>query len=884
MTDDEGDICRVCRGPGAADRPLFRPCICAGSIRHVHQDCLTQWLRHSRKDYCELCNHRYRFKPIYSPDMPSRLPFRDLFMGLTRSVWSAVRCWIHYTVVAVAWLVIVPLAAARIFNCIFSGSVQVFLSLPVNLVSTKNIASDIAIGVCVLACTFCLFMCLIYLRMQILNGDVPEWLLLLRLPPQDDDDERLAANVDNNNNDEDNLGAAELVVNDGDEAAAVEDNAEIDNENLEDAAANNEAIEEDPAANNEAMEEDPLDNVLNWNAIDWERGPDEPTWERILGLDGSLQFVEHIFWVVALNTLFVLLFAFCPFHLGYLFLMWLDVRDFVAATKLEGIVTTICGYFLLALMFLAGHTVFKVSPLCYAARACGLCYLVLKVGLLIFVDLGVFPLACGVWLDVCTLKMFNATLSERKANFLTHPFFSLTFHYVIGIVFVFYFATFIILLRSCVRPGVMWFYRNLGNPDFSPVREIIHLPISKHVKRFALSIIIFGSTIILIAWLPVQLLLYLVPEFLPYHGDSDLANSAGDYPLQLMVFQFALPGLLEQGSLKNSLRRGIQLWCKVVSKLLGIRSYLLGDQDDLDQDRDDWYDRYVPYTRPTFFVIRVLLLLALGFLSVVAIAAIVMYFPVRMGRIFFALMFGSKGALPLVTEKQTKNTYELYTLAIGVWLCWLCLRLCGIVSRLVPDGWSKLRNFLSEMLTTVWKSLALAVFIVGILPLQLGLLFDLVAVVPLRVPLHQTPVIFIWQDWALGIFLFKMISVTVLMGPDNWVKRNVEAAYHQGFQRLDVWKFIRENLLVVAKWLLVVLAIPYVAGHGLPLLFDCDVTVRYLFRWRSYPTMICGAAVAAFCYYEVKQFGRLCDRIKNERYMIGKTLVDYEGEKTSVQG
>ena len=74
-----GDICRVCRCEGASDRPLFHPCICTGSIKFIHQDCLLQWLKYSKKEFCELCSHRFSFTPIYSPDMPKRLPLSIIF-------------------------------------------------------------------------------------------------------------------------------------------------------------------------------------------------------------------------------------------------------------------------------------------------------------------------------------------------------------------------------------------------------------------------------------------------------------------------------------------------------------------------------------------------------------------------------------------------------------------------------------------------------------------------------------------------------------------------------------------------------------------------------------------------------------------------------------
>lgn len=118
------DICRVCRSEGLSDRPLFHPCICTGSIKWIHQECLLQWMRYSRKEYCELCGHRFSFTPIYSPDMPRRLPLRDVVGGLFSSVVTAVSYWFHYTLVALAWLGLVPLTACRTYRALFSGSLD----------------------------------------------------------------------------------------------------------------------------------------------------------------------------------------------------------------------------------------------------------------------------------------------------------------------------------------------------------------------------------------------------------------------------------------------------------------------------------------------------------------------------------------------------------------------------------------------------------------------------------------------------------------------------------------------------------------------------------------------------------------------------------------
>ncbi|KAF0310943.1 E3 ubiquitin-protein ligase MARCH6 [Amphibalanus amphitrite] len=303
--DSQQDICRVCRSEGSMDRPLFYPCICTGSIKYIHQECLIQWLRYSRKEYCELCNHRFSFTPIYSPDMPKRLPLGDILSGLLGSVATAVRFWFHYTLVAFAWLGIVPLTACRIYRCLFAGSVNSILSLPLDMLSTENLLSDSLQGCLVVTCTLCAFISLVWLREQILHGGGPDWLEQEAAVPEDDGD---LDGVPGDGVDPDDL---DLPGDDADVVHVVRREAE------EAAAAAggggadwNAFLDPEPrpgggGAGGAAAGAD--DN--NWNPMDWDRAAEELTWERLLGLDGSLVFLEHVFWVVSLNTLFILVFG-----------------------------------------------------------------------------------------------------------------------------------------------------------------------------------------------------------------------------------------------------------------------------------------------------------------------------------------------------------------------------------------------------------------------------------------------------------------------------------------------------------------------------------------------------------------------------------------------
>jgi E3 ubiquitin-protein ligase MARCH6 len=50
--------------------------------------------------------------------MPKRLPIRDIIVGLLGSLATAIKYWIHYTIVTIAWLGFVPLTACKFENLI----------------------------------------------------------------------------------------------------------------------------------------------------------------------------------------------------------------------------------------------------------------------------------------------------------------------------------------------------------------------------------------------------------------------------------------------------------------------------------------------------------------------------------------------------------------------------------------------------------------------------------------------------------------------------------------------------------------------------------------------------------------------------------------------
>lgn len=53
--------------------------------------------------------------------------------------------------------------------------------------------------------------------------------------------------------------------------------------------------------------------------------------------------------------------------------------------------------------------------------------------------------------------------------------------------------------------------------------------------------------------------------------------------------------------------------------------------------------------------------------------------------------------------------------------------------------------YIPALFVQILKTLVVALLVAGVIPLLLGLLFELVIVAPLRVPLDQTPLFYPWQ-------------------------------------------------------------------------------------------------------------------------------------------
>ncbi|VIO95998.1 LP04173p, putative [Brugia malayi] len=868
MVDDgeTTDICRVCRSAG--DSALYYPCLCTGSIKYVHQDCLLEWLKYSKKEVCELCSHKYSFQPIYRSDMPQTLPLSEIIRGILLNMGRILRCWAIYTLVLVAWLGIVPITACRIYRIVFSASLSNMLSLPFQLFSPDNLLVDCLKGCFIVSIFLCAFISLVWLREQIIHGGPQEWLNL--------EDVARGANAEN-------------ALDDNVDAVVAEARVEIAGNDIEGGEVEERGDDVEQGQEDVAVQ-DQADND-NWR--EWERVADELTWQRLLGLDGSLLFLEHVFWVISLNTLFTVLFAFLPYQLGHFFLKAIGLSSRVA--YFPTLTSVLLGYFILSLIVRCLHVTAKISRLAPMYRILGMCYLVLKVFLLVLTEIGFFPIICGWWLDICSLPLFASSLSRRIASFVVSPTSSLFMHWLIGMVYVFYSASFVLVLREVLRPGVLWFLRNLNDPEFNPIQEMIELPVIRHLRRLIASTSIFFTTILLLVYVPLCFITRYIPSVLPFNLSLAAETPVSELSLELLVLQVVLPALLEQTHARTILKTVVRTWCCIFGRLLQLEHYLL----PMEENENGRQQREAPpvqpvaglglaaqhqalllvrepqgfqaYNKPSHFSLRVVALLIALSLTSMFTSIIFCVIPVTFGRFIVHRISGHT------------NIHDLYTVAAGLYGCWILLKLFFLVLEYAPQGTFFLFSAFRNMALTAVKLCAVSVPILIVIPLLAGISFHLAVISPIRIALHQTSLLFPWQHWAMGILHCKIFCAAVMMGPNWWMKHVFEQLYADGIRGLRVHYLYKQLVAPVLACLAIHLSAPRVICSLISMIIDVSNEEQIIFLRYSYPAMLLCVFCVYFVYWQCTKFKALAEKIRNDKYLVGTQLVNYERNQAEVR-
>lgn len=513
----------------------------------------------------------------------------------------------------------------------------------------------------------------------------------------------------------------------------------------------------------------------------------------------------------------------------------------------------------------------------------------IKVAFLLVIELGVFPLMCGWWLDVCTIRMFGKSIAQRVEFFSVSPLASSLLHWIVGIIYMLQISIFVSLLRGVLRYGVLYFLRDPADPNYNPFRDLIDDPVHKHARRVLLSVAVYGSLIVLLVFLPVKLAMRIAPTIFPL--DISVSDPLTEIPADMLLFQICIPFALEHFKLRATIKSLLRYWFTVVGWALGLTDFLLPRPDraivgidnelnrvqnensveEYDGDEQTDSDRYS-------FVLRIVLLLVVAWMTLLTFNSALIIVPISLGRTLY-------NALPHLPITHGIKCNDMYAFVIGSYAIWTALagaRYCFDHAR---TGNARL------LISLVWKwcgialkcSALLSIWIF-VIPVLIGLLFELLVIVPMRVPVNESPVFLLYQDWALGLIFLKIWTRLVMLDhmmplvDESW-RMKFERVKQDGFSRLQGFWVLREIVVPIIMKLLTALCVPYVLARGVfpvlgyPLVVNSAV---YRFAWLG----CLGFSLLWFCGKRFHAwFTTLHNSIRDDRYLIGRRLHDFSEEE-----
>ncbi|KAF5814057.1 putative transcription factor C2H2 family [Helianthus annuus] len=533
----------------------------------------------------------------------------------------------------------------------------------------------------------------------------------------------------------------------------------------------------------------------------------------------------------------------------------------------------------------------------------------IKVAFLLVIELGVFPLMCGWWLDFCTIRMFGKSMSHRVEFFSSSPLASSLIHWAVGIVYMLQISIFVSLLRGVLRTGVLYFLRDPADPNYNPFRDLIDDPVHKHARRVLLSVTVYGSLIVMLVFLPVKLAMRTAPSVFPL--DISVSDPFTEIPANMLLFQICIPFAIEHFKLKATIKSVLRYWFTAVGWALGLTDFLLpSPEDDNGQENGQpgVQDRaVVGYVAPEDlnrarqaaadanlaeeaevneqsdserygFVLCIVLLLLAAWMTLLIFNSAVIVVPIFLGRALF-------NSVPLLPITHGIKCNDLYAFIIGSYVIWTAL--AGVrysIDQIKTRRATVLLGQVFKWCSIAVKSSVLLSIWIFMIPVMIGLLFELLVIVPMRVPVDESPVFLLYQDWALGLIFLKIWTRLVMMdhmlplADDSW-RVKFERVRDNGFSRLQGFWVLREIVVPIVMKLLTALCIPYVLARGVFPVFGYPLVVNsavYRFAWLG----CLGFSLLCFCAKRFHiWFTNLHNSIRDDRYLIGRRLHNFGEDK-----
>ncbi|UNI19336.1 RING-type E3 ubiquitin transferase [Purpureocillium takamizusanense] len=209
---------------------------------------------------------------------------------------------------------------------------------------------------------------------------------------------------------------------------------------------------------------------------------------------------------------------------------------------------------------------------------------IMKVILIISIEMLVFPLYCGLLLDIALLPLFEDTTVRSRILFTSnYPLTSVFVHWFVGTGYMFHFALFVSMCRKIMRPGVLYFIRDPDDPEFHPVRDVLERNLATQLRKILFSAFVYGALVIVCLGGVVWGLSYSAPGVLPIHYSSN--EPVLEFPVDLLFYNFLMPLAVKVFKPGDGLHIMYTWWFRKCARGLRLTYFLFGERR-IDEEGD----------------------------------------------------------------------------------------------------------------------------------------------------------------------------------------------------------------------------------------------------------------------------------------------------------
>ncbi|KAL0699377.1 hypothetical protein Bca4012_055499 [Brassica carinata] len=881
--EEDGDLCRICRSPEEPGNPLRYPCSCRGSIKYVHQDCLLIWLNRRGYKQCEVnkgsclasfrrwvfdfalvyvCGRSYSLVPVYSENAPERLPCNEFLIEV---LLRAAR----YTKLVVPWIAVIllntylvsfhPWAQEMAAADFFESSDSSWMSWELAYLRP----------------------CLLY------NSFVSSFMTMATMIRTDfgDVDVRRFGRV------------VEVLWKYLTILCVWHHQKLVD-------------ILGQPLR--------PV--VLPQNAQIHEFGVIR---QLLFFMDDDAFALLAI--SVYVSTLFVLL----PVWIGWVVLASVG-GSFLSANSpvVLGYMTmlsTCFAYFTLPLIpfpaivpwfSLGVHFIALKLPFLLWVKSCKilqrqtsfpaivqwvslgfhfiavilppLLWILIKDAFVLCVKIGVCPWIIGCWLEICTSPLFGARFFQRFETFSDLPCMT-ALRWCSGILCLLVAESFMKRIQEIIHKRAFGYLLDVTDPDYKITK------MNFGYTFFALAS--HGVLLVIMFHLPIRAITLISPSFFPlelWAMDDKVSFGARFVYVRLLM---SSPKWLI-GLTKPAVELIVQNWIITVSSWLELSDFLLvvprgEDFHGADQNVRPMMqpkslvlfyslaegsmvtlhgsqnaEEDVKDQRDNRFLLRVALMLVLAALSLFIVSTAFMALPILLGRGFLE----SVSFLMLRYYGLKRDDLCAFWIGYNTWRE-IYTSIC-FVSDHIHKGKTDL--LLKAVFEWIQDGLLFSIWIT-VIPGLLGLLIDLMIIIPTRVPLNESPVYFLIQDWLIGVVVLHIWAFLTIRTPINWFateawRRKFERIRTVGIDRLPSMWLLREVIGSIVTTLLITLSIPYLLVKYLFPLLGYQESVNSAVERLIWPALLALLVVWFMVKITHEIVIYLHQLVFNERYLVGERL------------